>query len=474
MPRVILFTALLFVTGGFSSAMAVTSESELGKSIFEYGIGRDGREIGGRIHGHLVLRGQAVACGSCHGGDARGGGEAFVRAPDIRWHTLSKSFAPRRIGEPRPAYDQSTFARALHQGIGSNNGALDPAMPRFDLSQDETEALRQYLSIDVERRLDGEAPTKVVLGLVPATQSQRFPQELGNRLKTCASTRPGERFPPLEVLQYENPVDALSKVEAKIAEERVSYIVAPYIAGWETQYVTRARTWPIPTLLPVSPLDLPAHPNIGFALPGLASQVGALLDRGLARRPEALTVVMSQRTLQLQDVVQLVRKELRSRQIRVDEVLLESAAAISQNQVWLVLVPLEKLATKLQDARPRNKVTTLVPAMFFDPEAAQRITQRSAGMTWLIAYPYQPKAAQSGRWWTPTEAWSEAGCALMAMIAENTGQDWVSHHPSITLRSGMTLLSVSDALHRRGQVIVEKWEPDNVLGQRIPQGSDGR
>ncbi len=474
MPRSILFTALLFASSCVTSAIAATSQSELGKSIFEQGVGRDGREIGGRIHGHLVLRGQAVACGSCHGRDARGGGESFVRAPDIRWHTLSKVFAPRRIGEPRPAYDQSTFARAIHQGIGSNNVALDPAMPRFDLSQDETDALRQYLSIDVERRLDGQAPTKVVLGLVPSAQSQRFPQELGNRLKTCSSSRTGERFPPLEVIQYKSPADALAKVEAKIAEERVSHIVAPYIVGWEMQYFTRARTWPVPTLLPVSPLDLPAHPDIGFALPGLGSQVGALLDRGLARRPDALTVVMSQRTLQLQDVVQFVRAELSPRHIRVDEVILESAAEVSQNSLWLVLAPLDRLATKLHDARPRNKVTALVPAMFFDPEAAQRINQRLAGMTWQVAYPYQPKAAQSGRWRTPTDAWSEAGCALMVMIAENAGQDWVSHSPSITLRSGMTLLNASDDLQRRGQVIVEKWEPDKALGQLIPQGSDGR
>ncbi|TKB87769.1 MAG: hypothetical protein E8D43_00840 [Nitrospira sp.] len=473
MLRVILFTALLFVTGGLSSALPAAPELELGKSIFEQGVGRDGREIGGRIHGTLILRGQAVACGSCHGRDAQGGGEAFVRAPDIRWHSLSKSFAPRRIGGPRPAYNQSTFARAIHHGIGSNNVALDPAMPRFDLSQDETDALLQYLSI-TEWRRDVETPTKVVLGLVPAAQTQRFPQELGNRLKTCPSTSTGERFPPLEVLQYENPADALAKVEAKIAEERVSYIVAPYIAGWEAQYVTRARTWPIPTLLPVSPLDLPAHPNISFALPGLASQIGALLDRGLARRPDALTVVMSQRTLQLQDLVQFVRVELSSRHIRVDEVILENAAPVSQNPLWLVLVPLETLATKLQDARPRNKVIALVPAMFFDPEAAQRINQRFADLTWEIAYPYQPKAAHSGRWRTPTEAWSEAGCALMAMIAENTGQDWVSHHPSIRLRSGMTLTNTSDAMRRRGQVIVEQWASDKAFEQRIPHGSDGR
>jgi hypothetical protein len=469
-----LFTMLLFGIGGLWSAMAAPSESELGKSIFEHGIGRDGREIGGRIHGQLVLRGQAVACGSCHGGDARGGGEAFIRAPDIRWHTLSKSFAPRRIGEPRPAYTQSTFARAIHQGIDSNNMALDPAMPRFDLTQDETEALRQFLSLEVERGRDGKAPTKVVLGLVPAAHSQRFAQELGNRLKTCPATSTGERFPPLEVLQYENPADAFAKVEAKIAEERVSSIVAPYIAGWERQYVARARTWPIPTVLPVSPLDLPAHSNINFALPGLASQVGALLDRGLARRPHAVTVVMSQRTLQLQDLVQFVRMELSPRHIRVDEVILERAAEVPQNPLWLVLVPLDKLVTTLRDARLRNKVTALVPAMFFDPEAAQQIQQRFAGMTWLIAYPYQPKVTQSGRWRTPTEAWSEAGCALMAMMAEQAGQDWVSHHPSITLRSGMTLLRVPEVLHQRQQVRVEKWEPDNVLDEQIPKGSDGR
>lgn len=463
MPRSILVTALLLLSVWSSAVGAATPGSDLGKSIFEQGIGRDGREIGGRIHGTVILRGQAVACASCHGNDARGGGEAFVRAPDIRWHTLSKPFAPRRVGEPRPAYDRLTFERAIYHGIASNDVPLDPAMPRFDLSQDETSALLQYLLADIERRLDGEAPTKVVLGLVPATQSHMFPQELGNRLKTCPSTRTGERFPPLEVMQYENPAEALAKVEARITDGLASYIVAPYIAGWEMQYVARARRWPIPTLLPVSPVDLPDHPNIRYALPGLKSQVGALLDRDLTRHPDALTVVLSQRTPQLQDTVQFARAELRAHRIRVDEVMLEGASALPQNSLWLVLVPLDKLETKLHDARLTTRVTALLPAMFFDPEVAQRIKQHLPGISWQIAYPYPPIDARTGRWRSPLDAWSEAGCALMAMSAASEKPGSVSGQSLITLNSGWTLFNTPDETSRRQQVIIEQWDQRNVL-----------
>ncbi len=457
MPRFILVTVLLLLSGWSSFAGTAPLASELGKSIFEHGIGRDGREIGGRIHGTVLLRGQAMACASCHGSDARGGGEAFVRAPDIRWHTLSKPFAPRRAGEPRPPYDRLTFARAIHQGIGANDATLDPAMPRFDLSQDETEALLRHLGSQEWLRA-GATSSKVVLGLLPSSQSERWARELGTRLNSCPSTQTIAGFPLLDLIVYRNPPDALAQVKAKIAEGSASYILAPYIAGWEAQYVEAAHEWPIRSLLPVTPLDPPAHPNIIFSLPGLRSQVGALLEQGVPDRSKMLTVIWSEAAPPLQELLTFVRHESRSDHVRLDEVILERSHSIDHGARWLILAPLDHVAKKLRTTRSGAKKTALVPAMFFDPAAAQRIEAQLPGITWQIAYPYPPIDARTRRWRSPLDAWAEAGCALMTMIAAEEMSDGVSNPSSITLENGMTLLNTHDERSRRRHVIVKPWE----------------
>ncbi|MCC6967457.1 MAG: hypothetical protein IT391_14395 [Nitrospira sp.] len=454
--------AMCFVIGGLVSyASAETPESALGRRIFEQGIGRDGRQIGGRIHGNVFMRGQAVACAACHGKDARGGGEAFVRAPDIRWHTLNKPFAPRRAGLPRPSYDQATFARAIQQGIASNGVQLEPAMPRFDLSQDETAALVRHLQTG-EWLPDGEVSSKVVLGLLPASQSERWAQELGDRLHSCPSSDSLAGFPPLEIIPYTDPPDALTKLAAKISEGRVSYILAPYIAGWEDQYFEAARDWPVPSLLPVTPLDSPAHPNFTFSLPGLGSQVVSLLERGVSGRYDVLTVVRSEGDLLSREMLKVVRREARMRNVRLDEVTLERSHSIEKWALWLILAPLDNVAKQLRNVRHKVNRTALVPAMFFDPAAARRIEKQMPGIAWQIAYPYVPVNTRTGRWRSPLEAWAEAGCALLAKIGEEH-PGGVSGQSSIVLESGLTLSNAHDDMSRRRQVIVAPWEQRKAL-----------
>lgn len=457
MLRITMFAAF-FVMGSLAPCVrAETHELALGRSIFEHGIGRDGREVGGRIHGNVLLRGRAVACTSCHGQDARGGEEAFVRVPDIRWTTLSKPFAPRRIGESRPAYNQVTFARAIHHGIAASDATLDPTMPRFDLSQDETEALIDHLR-SIGSVFDRSSSQKMVLALVPTSPTAQWVRELGNRLNSCPPTQTVAAFPPLEIIFYDDPSDALVKLKAQIATDRVSDILAPYIAGWEPQYFDAAREWVIHTLLPVTPLDSPADSNVNFSLPGLGSQIGALLDRGVGGLTKIVTVIRSENGPLSQELLNFVRSESKKGNIRLNEVILERSDSIDTSAVWLVLAPLDKVAKKLRDLKRRTSLTVLVPVMFFDPVAAQYIERQFPRTKWQIAYPYPPIHSKSGRWRSPLDVWAEAGCALMTMIADEKQSGTVPSRSSITLESGLTLLHTKSDMSHRGQVIVEQWE----------------
>ena len=454
----------LFVVGWSLCASADARGPELGQSIFELGIGRDGREIGGRIHGSLDLRGAAVACASCHGADARGGGEAFVQAPDIRWHTLSKAFAPRRAGTTRPSYNRSTFSRALHQGMASSGRSLDPTMPRFDLGQDELDAVISYLARISENVQGEEVTTKMVLGLFPDSSTIKFVRELSDRLTSCRSIGATARFPPFEIVRYADPTDALRKVNIRIRDGHVSAILAPYIVGWESYYFNRAKEWPVVTLLPVTPLNIPQHPNFTFAMPGLRSQVGALLDHVLANRSKAITLLTTASVRPLSNIVEFVKNELGRRHIPFDEVDLERSDVIRPNVQLLVLTPLVQVEERVHLLKYVAGLEAFVPAMFFDPDVAQQIERRITGLTWHIAYPYQPSDDRTGRWRSPADAWGEAGCALMSTMAKDGGQELVSLK-SIQLNSGLTLMKTPDDTWQRKQVLVLKWNSPNKTAE---------
>ena len=128
---------LLFLFSNYASGGLEKVDVGLGRSIYEDGVGRGGREIVAMLHGGVVLKGGAVACAGCHGVDGRGSGEAFVRAPDIRWFSLSKPYSARRAGTAGTPYDSTSFASALRSGRTARGKPLDPAMPRFDLADDE-------------------------------------------------------------------------------------------------------------------------------------------------------------------------------------------------------------------------------------------------------------------------------------------------------------------------------------------------
>ncbi|MBP0444550.1 hypothetical protein J8J14_07120 [Roseomonas sp. SSH11] len=87
-----------------------------------------------------VLPATAMPCGNCHGADGGGGRmESGVRPPSILWSALTQAAPGRR------AYSDSSVLRAIAQGIGPDGRALDPIMPRYDLTLEDGQALLAYL-----------------------------------------------------------------------------------------------------------------------------------------------------------------------------------------------------------------------------------------------------------------------------------------------------------------------------------------
>jgi len=116
----------------------------LGERIFTTGTDENGRPI---PRSAIMMFGGA-SCTDCHGSDAKGRTvQAMMgsfNTPDIRWSTLTQPMQNPE-GGLEPPYDTTTFARALRDGIGSDNQALDPPMPQWDLTSAQVEALIAFL-----------------------------------------------------------------------------------------------------------------------------------------------------------------------------------------------------------------------------------------------------------------------------------------------------------------------------------------
>lgn len=112
-----------------------------GEDIFRGGIGS--APIQARIGASAVaVPAERVPCSGCHGADRTGRMEGGITAPDITAGSLGAS------ARTRPAYDRATLSRAITEGVDSGGRPLDPAMPRYQLSAADLEALLDFLTRD--------------------------------------------------------------------------------------------------------------------------------------------------------------------------------------------------------------------------------------------------------------------------------------------------------------------------------------
>jgi mono/diheme cytochrome c family protein len=169
------FTLALLVSAGHTPrAMQpersdeLTFEERRGKDIY-FGLATT---IKARV-GTPPIEASAVllACANCHGSDARGKTEGAVVTSDITWEALTKPYGVSHpSGRTHPPYTERLLVRAVSLGIDPAGNPLHAAMPRFQMSHTDIDALTQYLkhlSTDVA---SGSSDSEIRLGtVVPAT-----------------------------------------------------------------------------------------------------------------------------------------------------------------------------------------------------------------------------------------------------------------------------------------------------------------
>lgn len=171
-PALILLALLLPACGGVDWGIGRTgyfaNYDSNGERIYLTGtsasgpIDYTGGDFGGFMGNRGMMGSSQLACADCHGLDGRGNGPmmhmAQVNAPDIRWSTLTEAEADEHgeedghedeHGMEHPPYDEESFMQAVTQGVDPGGDALDPLMPRWQMSDQELNDLITYL-----KRLD--------------------------------------------------------------------------------------------------------------------------------------------------------------------------------------------------------------------------------------------------------------------------------------------------------------------------------
>jgi mono/diheme cytochrome c family protein len=386
---------------------------DLGATIFQQGIGRDGREVIASLPGQVSLQGASVACAGCHGQTGQGGKEGFVSAPAISWQALAMRSNQRKVNN-NSGYDKSVLQRAISHGLAADGRPLDPIMPRFSLASDELDALVAYL-----QHLDQQASPKlaVALSILPEAGVSKLADALLDNLQTCSGLSPGTRLWPLQVLRYKNPADAISQLRERLKVGSVRFLLAPFVAGWEADYGELMEEYRLATLLPFSRMDLTDQQPVFLALPGLQKQLRALIDLAVTRNIKQLHVLSAADDLSADSLIESVRPYAAKQHVEL-QIATPALNPPQKNSVWLIVSPLNLIAPQLKAQAVEPDSLALIPAPYFSPDLAATVSN------WLIAYPYPPQNPADKNWQSPLARWSQAGCNILAKAAEQPDTAW--------------------------------------------------
>lgn len=103
-------------------------------------------------------------CVNCHGYDGRGIKEGGLSPSNLQWSELTKPYASgARTHGP---YTPSTLRRAFTMGFDPAGNALDPAMPRYQMSMRDADDLVAYLRTLGVAPDPGLTPTSIRVGVL--------------------------------------------------------------------------------------------------------------------------------------------------------------------------------------------------------------------------------------------------------------------------------------------------------------------
>ena len=291
----------------------LTNSERRGKQIYLRGTSASNREITATLN-QIEVPASTVTCAGCHGMRGEGNTEGGVTAGNLTWSNLVKPYGhTHTTGRKHRPFTESSFTRAVVNGLDSDGNDLLVAMPRFKLTAEDMADLIAYvkrLETDVD---PGLTDSSVKIGLVlPSTGSLA---EVGAAMKDVFTAyfadvnNKGGIFNRKIELQFAD-AGAGGAATARVAQtfaqkEQIFAFVGGLSAGADAQIAALARSEEIPfvgpsTLLPHE--ETPVNRYVFYLLPGVAEQSVSLVNFAAARaelREAKMAIVYSDNALGL-------------------------------------------------------------------------------------------------------------------------------------------------------------------------------
>ena len=308
---------LLVLLIGFLIPVPLYSQTRLspserrGKQIYLRGTSPSGAEIP-TLLGEIEVPASTVTCAGCHGMRGEGKTEGGVTAGNLTWPNLVKPYGHTHpTGRKHGPFTESSFTRAVVNGVDANGNALLVAMPRFKLSAADMADLIAYVKrldsdldpglTDSSLRIGLLLPTAGALADVSAAMKDVFTAYFDD-----VNSRGGIFNRKIE-LQFADAgsggAATATTAQSFAQKEQIFAFVGGLSAGAETQIAMLARNEEIPfigpaTLLPSS--ETPVNRYVFYLLPGVAEQAVSLVNFAAARtelQQSKLAIVYSDNAL---------------------------------------------------------------------------------------------------------------------------------------------------------------------------------
>ena len=251
-----------FVTGE-TLAIQMAPDELAGKRLFVDGIGSHGVAVIAQVGAQSTPVPASVSpCANCHGADGKGRPEGGIQPPDITWRELEKPYGHAHDnGRTHSPFDQESFARAVVAGVDPAGNRMDPAMPRYVLSDVDARNLVAYLKRIDQDHDPGIEPDTLTLGTV---LPQRGPlagsgvEAVVGALIEEANAKGGIhgrklRLKVVDAMSKNSADGAVRELKEVLSGDDVFAFVAPMVPGLANEFAGLAESAAVPVVGALTP-----------------------------------------------------------------------------------------------------------------------------------------------------------------------------------------------------------------------------
>ncbi|HEX7176508.1 MAG TPA: ABC transporter substrate-binding protein [Pyrinomonadaceae bacterium] len=268
----------------------LTEQERRGRSLYLRGESASGSEIVAVV-GELDVPASTMTCAGCHGARGEGKTEGGVTAGSLVWSHLVKPYGHMHPSGRKHAnpFTESSFIRAVSNGVDPEGNDLLAAMPRYRMSAADMADLIAYLK-RIETDLDpGLSDTSLRVGVV--LPAKGVLAETGAAMKDVlaayfdgVNSRGGVYNRKIELRVAEAGDDGAATAAAARAfarQEQVFAFVGGISVGADAELAALARDEEIPFIAPstLTPqTGTPPNRYVFYLLSGVAEQARALVN----------------------------------------------------------------------------------------------------------------------------------------------------------------------------------------------------